>query len=676
MKRSDVDLNTSDSRKALVKNIIASIDAAKKKHERAFKNMRADMKFCAGKQQPNPEEEYTANFTLRHVNNKTASLYAKTPTVKSEVRQKLHFSLWDGDPKAIADAQQAIMMVGSEAQDVALMPEVQASVARARAVLADYKAGTERLTTLERVGKTLETLLMYHWHQCRPDFKGQCKAATRRCVQTGVAWCKVGYQRETGISPDIDAQLADDRRRLAFIQGRMAEMGDDAEEYQEASAEVERLNLSIANLQKSPEIVLREGLVYSWPKSDRIILDPETVAIKGFIGCRWLAEEYYFTRNQVRDVYGVEVQENVKSYTSEGEESEKSSSADEGTQEKFVRVCEYYDRESGLMFTVCDGHEDFLGEPSPPRVDVESFFPYVPLTFNDVEDGENIYPPSDVRLMRDMQNEYNRSRHGLREHRIANRPGLVSPSGVLSDEDKGNLGQRPPNVLMELTGWTPGNDIRGMLAPVPTSPIDPNLYETAWVFDDVQRVVGVAEANIGGVSNSTATESSIAESTRQVGLGSNVDDMDEWLSEIARASGQVLLALMEHDTVMDIVGPGAVWPKLTRAEIMRDVYLTVEAGSSGKPNKALEVNNWERLLPFLLQMPGISPRWMVKETLKRLDERVTVEEAYMEGAPSIAAMNGAATPEGMAGAQNAPGIVTNGGGGPNVGDPTAHQRRA
>jgi hypothetical protein len=42
----------------------------------------------------------------------------------------------------------------------------------------------------------------------------------------------------------------------------------------------------------------------------------------------------------------------------------------------------------------------------------------------------------------------------------------------------------------------------------------------------------------------------------------------------------------------------------------RELFLEVEAGSTGKPNQAIEINNWKELAPFIMQMPGIDPVWM------------------------------------------------------------------
>ena len=122
-------------------------------------------------------------------------------------------------------------------------------------------------------------------------------------------------------------------------------------------------------------------------------------------------------------------------------------------------------------------------------------------------------------------------------------------------------------------------------------------------------------------------------------LGANVDDLDTFMSEIARSAGQILLQEMSIDEVRKIVGVGAVFPTMTREQIMDEIYLEVEAGSTGKPNRAAELQNIERIMPFLLQIPGIDPKWLAKELLKRLDDKLDITSAIAEQIPSIVAMN-------------------------------------
>jgi hypothetical protein len=271
-----------------------------------------------------------------------------------------------------------------------------------------------------------------------------------------------------------------------------------------------------------------------------------------------------------------------------------------------------------------------------------------------------------------MQREYNRCRDGLRRHRIANRPKTIVAKGVLDEEDEQNLKTHPDNAVIEIGAMQPGQKVEDLLQPWKGPTIDPALYDTDMVFQDVLRVVGSQEANLGGTTNSTATESSIAESSRLSSLQSNIDDLDDFLSDLGRAGGQVLLMNLSIETVKLIAGDGAVWPEATKKEIAQELYLEVKAGSSGRPNKAQEMQNMNLILPYLLQMPGVNPQWLATETLRRMDDRMDLTDALSTGMPSITAQNtmqgtpaqpesqgvprpeGGPAAEGAAGAANAP----------------------
>jgi hypothetical protein len=104
-----------------------------------------------------------------------------------------------------------------------------------------------------------------------------------------------------------------------------------------------------------------------------------------------------------------------------------------------------------------------------------------------------------------------------------------------------------------------------------------------------------------------------------------------------------------------------VWPELTAREIANEVMLEIEAGSTGKPNMAAELRNLERVLPYIIQIPGINPAWLAKEVLKRMDDKLDLDAALTENVKSIVAQNGmkdANAAQGMGqgtqGAANAP----------------------
>ena len=240
--------------------------------------------------------------------------------------------------------------------------------------------------------------------------------------------------------------------------------------------------------------------------------------------------------------------------------------------------------------------------------------------------------------MLDQQMEYNRSRQGMREHRRAARPRWAYPNGSIENEDIEKLKSMEP---FEAIGFNvdPQTKIADILQTIPVPGVDPNLYETGQLFTDIQIIVGAQEAQLGGVSQATATESAIAASSSASSSGSSVDDLDAFLTMLARASGQILLREMSEEQVKAVAGPGAVWPHLTLAEIADEVFLEVEAGSTGKPNQQVELNAWNQMLPFLIQMPGINPEWLAREAIRRLDDKMDLTEALSSGIPSIVMQN-------------------------------------
>jgi hypothetical protein len=243
--------------------------------------------------------------------------------------------------------------------------------------------------------------------------------------------------------------------------------------------------------------------------------------------------------------------------------------------------------------------------------------------------------------MADAQDEYNRAREGLREHRRANRPKYGSTKGALEEEDKKKLENHAPNAVLELNALKPGMKLTDLVQRFEMINIDPNQYDVSPALQDVMRTVGSSEETTFGNAqgDSTATAASIAAQSMSAASSSNVDDLDSLLTQLARDASQVMLLELDPQTVMEVVGPGAVWPELSRAEIVGEVYLDIRAGSSGRPNKAQELANIERGAPFLLQMPELSPQWLGRRLLEALFEDVDIEEAFASGMPSITAMN-------------------------------------
>jgi hypothetical protein len=633
--------------KLLVSRLHARIRSDKSHHRRAFEAMREDMQLARrGASKDWSKDHYTANITGRHINQKVAALYAKDPKATARRRERLDFAVWDEQEASLQMAFQTIAMYQQAAMTdpmAAAMPPPP-EVEQAMMLMQDFQEGMQHRQMIGKIGKTLEVLFDYYMKSQRPvEFKTSMKQLVRRAATCGVGYIEVGFQREYKEDPAVALRLQDFRTQLAHVQDLQKQVQEG--ESNDREADERELQHAIESLQAQEFVLIREGLVFDFPESTNVIPDQRCRSLVGFVGCRHLTLEYLYTPDEVRKMFDVDLGHRFTPYAQDGNAQGASDQPDLPFNEEegkdtnsFVCVWKHYDRDAGQVYYVADGYHGFLRPPAPPDVYVENFWPVYALTFNDVEDPESPFPPSDVRLMSDMQAEYNRSRQGMREHRQAARPRFGTPRGALSDEDRVRLGALEPFEVVELN-VDMSTDLRQVLQPLPMPGVDPNLYETGQLFTDIQLVIGSQEAQFGGVSKATATEASIAEGSREAAVGSNVDDLDMFLTDIARAAGQILLREMSPEKVSEIVGPGAVWPQMTLDQIADELYLEIEAGSTGKPNQVQEIRNWREMLPFLIQMPGIQPMWLVRETLRRLDDRMDLTEAIAENVPAIVAMN-------------------------------------
>lgn len=613
------------SRAAFVKEWSDKVHRAKKHWKVSLGRMREDMDFYMGKQWPGQsptDDRYVANWIQRHIGQRVSSLYAKNPKFVAKRRKTMDFAVWDGEMSTLPAIQTSFENSMQQGQPVDPM---------VIKTLTDIKQGYEKQAVMDKIAKTMEIVMHHQIQEQQPIFKSQMKQLVRRTCVTGIGYMKLNYHRVMDKRPEDAFKITDITEQIATLMRLMADQAD--QKFDENSAREEQLELLKKELCEMEDIIVKEGLMFDFPLSNSIIPDTKCRQLNGFVGADWVAQEFILTIDEVKEIYKIDLGKRYVDY------KDKDRMGDTDLNEERAVIWEIYSKKDGMMYVVADGYPDFLKEPEEPYLKLERFWPFFVLTFNEVESDRDIFPPSDVRLLTPIQREYNRARQSLREHRKANRPAYATYSGALSDTDINNLQAHPENAVIQLQNLSPGQPVSAVLQPIQHTPIDPALYDTSMFLEDMMRVVGSQEANLGSTGSSTATEVSVAEGSRMSALGSNIDDLEDFLSEVARTAGQVLLEQMDATTVQKIVGPGAVWPQLSANDIAQELYLEIEGGSNGRPNKAMDIANFERLAPVLLQIPGVSPEWMLRELIKRLDDGLDPEDALKSGLQSIVAQN-------------------------------------
>lgn len=651
---------------AHVAKIIKTIKSDKAFHDKAFKQMADDM-FMAmkGRNKGWAESNYKANFAGRHVKQKTAALYAKNPKAVARRAERLDFAIWDENPKSLEIAMMTVQAgIAAQQQAAAMPPEMTAmgqlvpaqpqlppGFDQAQALIADFQQGMAYRQQIDKLGKTLEILFARALRDQEPlTFKEAAKQLVRRTCTCAVGYVELGFVRQYGPRDTLSAQLADTKGRLDHLR-RLTEgvvEGDITSEM----AEIAELEASMASLQTEEEIVLREGLVFDFPASTKVIPDQLTKSLNGFVGARHLAIEYLFTVDEIVELFpGSDIKAGYTGYGADGNVIGGTAQMEipfdgEGEQPEpmdpngkgLVCVWKYYDKPSGLVYYVADGHKEFLRPPAAPDVFVETFWPVFALTFNAVESETDLFPPSDVYLLKDQQDEHNRSRQGMREHRKAARPRWATSKGLIDEEGQQAFKDANAFDVIQLNK-DPQTKIADVLEVVPVPGVDPNLYATEQYEQDRGLTVGMNESGYGGLAKSTATEASIAASSTISSDGASSDDLDSFLTSLAVASSQILLKEMSEEQVMKIVGPGAIWVDMSLSDIASEIFLEVEAGSSGRPNQAVEIDNFTKMAPIIMQIPGVDPTEFARLALKIFDDRMDLTKLLVAGAPSIMAQN-------------------------------------
>ena len=623
------DLSIPEDEKKNVSRWLERIMRAEKVHSKAFKRMRKSMDLVAfgGNKAWAESDKYTVSIIARHINLAVAQLYAKNPKASVTRKQLMLHQVWDGS----MDTLQTALLQAQTGDPVA--------VEQATLLLQDIQAAKNYNLLADRTARTLEILWDHVLDEQTLGTKKQLKALVRRAKVNGVGYVKMGFQREFEPTPELDERIQDNTQHIAHAEqlAREVNRGD----VENDSADMAELKSTVDGLQQQIPLV-REGIVFSYPKSTRIIIDPDCDSLKTLSGAKWLAEKIFLTERQIEEVYDVKL-EGKRAQAVKALDLESDMEGDKGA----IRVYEIQDRISGMFVTICEGHDGYLKAPELPPVFLERFYTIFPLVFNEVEHETELFPASDAWRARHIQDEYNRARQGLREHRIAARPYYVARAGVFEDDEKNRMQNRSAFELIEVKALQDNQSVDAVLQRGPAAPIDQNLYETASINEDLLRTVGAQEANLGGLSGATATESSIAEGSRTSAVAADVDDLDQLLTDLARAGGIVLLMEMSKEMVIEIAGPGAVWPDAppSRLELAKELMLDIRAGSSGRPNQAAEIANLERGAPLLLQLPGVSPEPLARKYAGLLD--LDPDELYQAGAMSIVAQNqlaGAAPP--------------------------------
>jgi len=340
----------------------------------------------------------------------------------------------------------------------------------------------------------------------------------------------------------------------------------------------------------------------------------------------------------------------------------------------FAKIIEIWDRKNQLVRTIVDGVKKWAVEPYPPPQATERFYPFFGLWFYPV-DGQR-HPQSLPWRLRKLQDEYSGTRSAQVLTRQRSRPGVLFNAGSLPPDEAKKLEQGVDGEYIALQGVA-NTPVQNMFAPKPLPTYNQQLYDTAPTVSDMERISGVQEALSQGATAAnepkTATEASIQHQGFQSRTGSDRDSLEEGLDDLAVYTAECSIQECPLSWVLRVCGKNAFWlgpndnpepnpitgepppvdpetgqvPSMDVEDLLTMVEVDIDAGTTGKPNTAADKANWATILPLLeksliqirnaqITDPGLAQAliMVLRETLKRMDDRLDLDEFIPKGEPT------------------------------------------
>lgn len=498
------------------------------------------------------------------------------------------------------------------------------------AVTPEERPHEEEYPALEAVGTTLQSALNTYLVK-DADLKRRGKSAVRAALTCTTGWVKVLYQREKGREPIVRNSLNDIQDNIASIERLREEIGDEGSA--EHDAKLVELRQQEQALLSQPEVTLAEGLVVdSVPTEDIIILDASIRDIDEAPQSSAIAHRIKMTGAAFKNRFKIKPPKNGV------EEPDGANNVDED--DKIVVVYEVWSKDDNTVYTLCKGENRWIQAPYQPNKLGDRWYPFFPLQLRRV-DGV-LYPLSTVELLIELQDEYNTRHTRASEHRRKNIPvRLVNKASNITDEEINAINNRRIGTDVVGVSADPNSPLANQIAAMAEIPFNPAMYDASDVMRDMEMVAGVQDASRGAINKAkTATEAEIMAQGMQSRSSETIDTVEDWLTEIAEYTAHLLMLELSAEQVKQRLGQAAMWPELTAREQLQLLGIVIRSGSTSRPNKMRERDQWIQLMPMMqealqksaeLQAQGNqkmarSVLKILQETLTRFDEKLDIRE--------------------------------------------------
>lgn len=507
-------------------------------------------------------------------------------------------------------------IIGSKLE--AIQPTIYAKAPEISVEIDDH-VDTSNYPFISGFAKTLEAALNVFLVK-DAKLKTRGKTAVRYALTNTVGYAKVIYQRDRKEDPSIRNRINDTQDNIELINRLIEETQAEGGQADDHEAKLEELKLLVESLEKQVEIVTAEGLVVDVinPK-DLIVLDASYNDVDDFAQAPAIAHRIKITVGEYKNRFQKDPPSGCKTYLGD---KDKESKGEVAQDDHILYLFEVWSLQDLTIYTLCDGYNGYVREPLQPVTLGAQWYPFFALQFRRIANVK--YPYSMVEQLMELGDEYNRRRTAAAEHKRKNRAiRLLNKSSSISDQEINAINDRGDSTQVIGVTSDPNQPLANQITSLPEIPYNPQMYDTSDILFDIETVSNAQDAASGAIRTAkTATEAEIASSGQQSRTSEMLDVLEDWLSDISTYSAQLLLQNVNAEMIKQRFGEASVWPELDKKDLFGMVNIKIRAGSTSKPNRMRERDQWIQLLPELKE--GVQMLMQAKQTGNVMLEKLTV----------------------------------------------------
>lgn len=481
---------------------------------------------------------------------------------------------------------------------------------------------------METFARTSEIIISKLWK--KGGLKKAAKKVVRSVLTNAEGWLKCTMRSDKKPQPEIERAMNDAQETLARLEAQLKLLEDpDGKDPETLEQERDEKEALVKELEEKLEVAVLKIFAIDFVPTHNMQVSTDVTQIEDYLDADWIANEIYILKDdalsrfprlsaesikQAKNYYqtapkekttrdidnvlpqGMLTAESAQTFTTQTSEVESPA---------FVRVVEIWDRTDKQIRTLIDGVKKWAQEAYSPPYPTERFYPYFYTAFYEV-DGERHAQSLSWRLYK-LQDEFSSCRSNFRLARERGISNILFNATAIDDAEAKRIADGKIQEYVPVKPSDPSMPLGDIFIAKPVAPVDMRLYDPTLILNDMERISGVQEALAAATNQPgnpiTATEANIEQSGTQARTTANRDAIENMLTDLAEYTLQQALQCLTGQDAQKYAGSKAYWPHgMDIEDLFQLIEVEIEAGSTGKPRQATELQAWGTLLPLIQKL--------------------------------------------------------------------------